>query len=286
MQMAAGALEALVRIGQPQTEPLVRSLVGDAWGEKEDAAGLVVAFARQRFLNDGSRARLEAAEGPQDAGTRGPGLSGRARPARYALILPQDFYERPTLEVARDLLGKVLIHRAHAGVTAGAIVEVEAYIGESDPACHAVGRADRAQRAALRRARSRVRLRQLRAAPSRERRDRAAGIACGRAHPRAASHGGAGADAGAPRPHFAGARARPPVPDVALCRGPGNLSAAMGIDASLNQRPLFRRPLTIEDRGSPCGPVAWGPRIGISKGIEQHWRAWVAGHPSVSGSRL
>ena len=68
-QMAAGALEALVRIGEAQTEPLVKSLVGDVWGEKEDAAGLVVAFARQRFLNDGSRTRLEAAK---DHKTLGP----------------------------------------------------------------------------------------------------------------------------------------------------------------------------------------------------------------------
>ena len=65
-RMAGAALEALVRIGHPQTEPLVRSLVDDAWGAKNDATGLVVAFARQRFLNDGSRARLEAARDVRD----------------------------------------------------------------------------------------------------------------------------------------------------------------------------------------------------------------------------
>jgi len=51
--------------------------------------------------------------------------------------LCRDFYERNTLTVAKELLGKYLIHNSIDGITVGKIVEVEAYIGPDDPASHA-----------------------------------------------------------------------------------------------------------------------------------------------------
>jgi len=55
-------------------------------------------------------------------------------------ILQRPFYARPTILVAVDLLGKILFHNTPKGVVTGKIVEVEAYLGERDPACHAFNR--------------------------------------------------------------------------------------------------------------------------------------------------
>jgi DNA-3-methyladenine glycosylase len=51
--------------------------------------------------------------------------------------LPSSFYARPTLEVAPDLIGKFLVFRSREASCVARIVEVEAYIGIDDPACHA-----------------------------------------------------------------------------------------------------------------------------------------------------
>ncbi|MDI6693239.1 MAG: DNA-3-methyladenine glycosylase [Anaerosomatales bacterium] len=51
--------------------------------------------------------------------------------------LPPSFFARPTAEVARDLLGKVLVSRIGGCLAGGRIVEVEAYLGSDDPGSHA-----------------------------------------------------------------------------------------------------------------------------------------------------
>lgn len=52
-------------------------------------------------------------------------------------ILPRSFYLRPTLRIAKDLLGKYLIRKSGKRLLIGKIVEVEAYLGKRDPASHA-----------------------------------------------------------------------------------------------------------------------------------------------------
>lgn len=53
------------------------------------------------------------------------------------MIISKDFYNRSALDVAKDLLGKVLVREVEGKVLKGKIVETEAYIGSIDKACHA-----------------------------------------------------------------------------------------------------------------------------------------------------
>lgn len=52
-------------------------------------------------------------------------------------ILERDFYARPTITVARELLGKKLVRQTGGAELSGVIIETEAYCGSEDSACHA-----------------------------------------------------------------------------------------------------------------------------------------------------
>lgn len=203
------------------------------------------------------------------------------------MILGRDFYDRPTLDVARDLIGAVLVHVRNGVTTSGRIVEVEAYIGESDPACHAAAGPTR-RNAPLygppgfsyvylnygihslvnavtegEGAPAAVLIRAL---------EPLDGIATMRRRRARATLGRRPVDISG-------------LPDSALCRGPGNLTMAMGITLAENRLDLSGTRLFIEDRGREPWPVSWGPRIGIRVGTEHPWRGWVSGHPAVSQSK-
>jgi len=60
-----------------------------------------------------------------------------AEVAHMRKILPQTYFSRPTVQVARSLVGKYLVRVLDGREVAGRIIEVEAYVGPQDKACHA-----------------------------------------------------------------------------------------------------------------------------------------------------
>jgi DNA-3-methyladenine glycosylase len=194
--------------------------------------------------------------------------------------LQRAFYARPTLRVAQALIGKVLVHRTPVGTTAGAIIEVEAYIGEDDPACHAASgptprNAPLYGRPGIAYVYLNYGLHYLVNAVT-EDESRPAAVLIRALEPVEGL--------GIMRRRRRSSSGRP-VPVTSLCRGPGNLSQALGISLAENRLDLTASRLRIEDRGIRAGAIVWGPRVGIRVGVDKAWRAWVEGHPGVSRSR-
>lgn len=196
-----------------------------------------------------------------------------------AARLPRSFYRGAPLDVARALLGKVVVHRARGGAAAGVIVEVEAYGGEDDPACHAAAGLT-ARNAPLYGPPGyayvylNYGIHWLLNAVTGPLGFPAAVLI------RALSPVG-GLDAMRRRRRPPRREAEPPS-DEALCRGPGNLTRALGVTERHNRLDLCGERLFIEDRGLPVGAVRWGPRVGISVGTARPWRGCVADCPAVS----
>ncbi len=179
------------------------------------------------------------------------------------------FYDRPVLEVARDLVGCVVSHERCAGV----IVETEAY-HDSEPACHAfVGLTPRT--------------RTLFGPPGVAYMYRSYGI-----------HAMLNAVC---EPEGVGAavliRALEPIEGVAemqarrgterltsLCSGPGKLTQALGIGLDCNGADLTTGPIAISARPRAWRdvPVTAGVRIGITKAIELPWRFCATGSRFLS----
>jgi DNA-3-methyladenine glycosylase len=203
----------------------------------------------------------------------------RRKPNSRPERLPRSFYERPTLVVAKELLGKVLVHDTPAGVAAGMIVEAEAYIGEDDPACHAAPGPTRRNEPlygppGIAYVYLNYGIHYLVNAVTESEGSPAAVII-------RALEPVDGVELMATRRSQDGR----PIDPHDLCRGPGNLTRALGITLDHNRLDLTRSDLYIEDRGFRRGRVSWGPRIGIRVAVDRPWRCWLSRNDSVSGPR-
>ncbi|HEV2536123.1 MAG TPA: DNA-3-methyladenine glycosylase [Streptosporangiaceae bacterium] len=212
-------------------------------------------------------------------------------------LLPRDFFARPSVEVAPDLLGCVLEHETADGLVAVELTEVEAYAGASDPASHAyrgktrrnavmfgppghayvyftygmyfcvnlvcLGEAASAS-AVLLRAGAIVAGEEL----ARARRTR------GRAPSGTSSSGASPGATGM-------------IASRDLARGPARLCLALGIDRALDGADACvpSSPLRVGTGAEPAPrsvKIASGPRVGVSSAAEIPWRFWLEGDPTVS----
>ncbi|MCC6859981.1 MAG: DNA-3-methyladenine glycosylase [Bryobacterales bacterium] len=189
---------------------------------------------------------------------------------RLGPVLPRSFYERRTIEVARDLLGKVLVH----GPCAGLIVEAEAYLGGDDLAAHSARGIT-------------PRTRVIFGPPGHAYVYFIYGMyECLNlvAEPEG-------------RPGCVLIRALEPVAGLDLMRqrrpkarrprdlasGPGKLTQAMGITRAHNGRDVTRGELTVREPLEPGNfAVAVTPRVGIRHCADWPLRFIVAGSPFVS----
>jgi len=191
-----------------------------------------------------------------------------------APILPRSFYARPTVQVARALLGKILVHdrlgpgRGAERRAAGRIVETEAYLGTTDPAAHAYRGVT-------------PRTRVLFGPPGHA----YVYLIYGMYHCLnvvAETEGTAGCVL---------IRAIEPITSLeGSGSGPGRLTRALGITLKHNGEDLTRGPITIREPIDPeAGPTALfetavSPRIGIRQAADWPLRFFVRGNTHVSRS--
>jgi len=197
------------------------------------------------------------------------------RPPRSPLLTAA-FWARPTLVVARELVGCVVETATPVGTAAGRIVEVEAYLGPDDPASHAAR--GPTPRAAI-----------MFGPPGRayvyfiygmhhclnfvtERPGTAGAVLVRALEPLA------GRELMAHRRWGAG----PARADEELCNGPGKLCQALGIDLGWNGEPLRGPRLRLRAPTGERPSLAVTTRIGVRQAADRPWRFVVAGSRCLS----
>ena len=218
-------------------------------------------------------------------------------------LLPRDFFDRPAVAVAPDLLGCLLSHQTADGLVTVRLTEVEAYAGEADPASHAF-RGRTARNAVMYgppghtyvyftygmhfcvnlvcEGEGHASAVLLRAGQVIE----GVPLATARRFGRASPDGRAGTEGAGP------ARRRPPgtaARELDLARGPARLCAALDIDRAQNGADAVSpaSPLRVSAPLTPvpAAGISHGPRVGVSRAADVPWRFWIAGDPAVSPYR-
>jgi DNA-3-methyladenine glycosylase len=186
--------------------------------------------------------------------------------------LTRAFYNRPTLRVARELLGKYLVVQRNGRLLSGRIVETEAYVGHRDPASHAFkGKTGRNEVMFGEPGHAYIYLTYgmhhcLNLVT--ERKGYPAAVLIRAIEPAEGIE------------LMMEKRRRRKLTDLAS--GPARLCQALGIDRKMNGMDLSGRSIYVQDRGEPVGRVARSSRIGISEGREKMWRFFVDESPFVS----
>lgn len=191
--------------------------------------------------------------------------------------LPRSFYDRDTLEVARDLLGCVMVREYEGERLMGRITETEAYIGRCDKACHAYGY-KRTKRTET-----------LFARPGTAYLYLIYGMyTClnfvteGEGEPAAVLIRALEPLEGVET--MARLRFGASVGDMTsyqrknFLNGPGKLCKAMDLDRGLDGHDLLKAPLYVLPRRGPVGEIENGPRIGVDYAQEAKdfpWRFWL-----------
>ncbi len=192
-------------------------------------------------------------------------------------ILDRDFYDRDTLEVARDLLGCVLVREYEGELLMGRIVETEAYIGRCDKACHAYGykRTPRTQTLFARPGTAYLYLIYgmytcLNFVTEAE--GEPAAVLIRALTPVAGEGTMARLRFGADPDRLTAYQRKN------FLNGPGKLCKALSLDRALNGHDLLAPPLYVSPRQEPIGEVFTGARIGVDYAQEAKdfpWRFWL-----------
>jgi DNA-3-methyladenine glycosylase len=189
--------------------------------------------------------------------------------------LPRAFFARETRLVARALLGQLVVHVAADGLTAGRIIETEAYLGPDDLASHAATR--RKERIAI-----------MWREPGTAYIYRSYGIHA-MLNTVAQPPGAIGAVLIRALEPLAGIQLmqerRRTVDLRALCSGPGKLCQAMAIRLDQQGTDLVTSDTLWFAPGDPVNAISMSGRIGISQAKEDPWRYWETGSPFVSAHR-